>query len=543
MKKNIISFVSILLIVGCESNSNKLEWEKYDETFEIIESKKNDNKRLQFKYIQAVDGNKNKWFEPISSELSEFDEFNYNKLKPLIFEKSIPEIQQSIISEKLTYELLVKFYLHRIKKIEFNRNSFLNSIISLNPNIIEEAKKSDKIKPSSVYSIHGIPILLKDNINFSNLPTTAGASIFKDNYTGNSKVVNKLKENGALILGKTNLSEWAYYFCSGCPLGYSAIGGQTLNPYGRKKFESGGSSSGSGAAIAANLASVSLGTETSGSILSPSSLNSLVGLKPTVGLISRSGIIPISSSFDTAGPMTKNVIDNIIVFKNSMGYDKEDPMSKSEIDMDLNKIFNAKIKGKRFAVFKNLMDQELYKESIKKIIKHEGIIVELEPEKVDFSGFGKILDYDMKKDLNNYIKKHVNDELKIESVDDIVKFNSDDSLIRSPYGMTRFLGMAKNKILENDHIELKKKLKKNAEKFFLNILKDNQVDAVLSINNYHASYAAAANYPCLTIPMGYKNSGEPQNLTFISTSFNENLLYEVGYAFEKITKKRIPPKL
>ena len=119
---------------------------------------------------------------------------------------------------------------------------------------VMEAYESDKTKPSSIYSIHGIPILLKDNINFSNLPTTAGASIFKDNYTGNSKVVNKLKENGALILGKTNLSEWAYYFCSGCPLGYSAIGGQTLNPYGRKKFESGGSSSGSGAAIAANLA-------------------------------------------------------------------------------------------------------------------------------------------------------------------------------------------------------------------------------------------------------------------------------------------------
>ena len=137
MKKNIISFVLILLVLGCERNSNKIEWEKYNETFEIIESKKNDNKRLQFKYIQAVDGNKNKWFEPISSEFSEFDEFTYNKLKPLIFEKSIPEIQQSIISEKLTYELLVKFYLHRIRKIEFNKNSFLNSIISLNPNIIE----------------------------------------------------------------------------------------------------------------------------------------------------------------------------------------------------------------------------------------------------------------------------------------------------------------------------------------------------------------------------------------------------------------------
>ena len=543
MKKKIISVVCIAWLVGCQTNSHNIEWKKYDETFEINESKKNNNKRLQFKYIQPIEGDKNKWFESIGSEQSELDEYTYNKLKPLIFEKSIPEIQQSILNEKLTYELLVRFYLHRIKKIEFDKNKFLNSIISINPNIIQEAKKKDKTKPNSMYSMHGIPLLLKDNINFSNLPTTAGALIFKNNYTDDSKVVNKLKENGALILGKTNLSEWAYYFCSGCPLGYSAIGGQTLNPYGRKKFESGGSSSGSGAAIAANLASVSLGTETSGSILSPSSLNSLVGLKPTVGLVSRSGIVPISSSFDTSGPMTKNVIDNIIVFKNIIGFDKDDPMSKNEIDIDLNKIFNATIKGKRFAVFKNLLDQELYSKSVAKIVEQGGIIIELKPEKVDFSGFGKILDYDMKKDLDRYIKKYINTELKIKNVDDIVKFNSQDSTIRAPYGMKRFLGMAQNNIFEEEYDKLKTKVKKNAQKFFLNSLKNNQVDAVLSINNYHAGYAAAANYPCLTIPMGYKKSGEPQNLTFISKSFNETILYEIGYVFEKITKKRIPPKL
>ena len=145
------------------------------------------------------------------------------------------------------------------------------------------------------------------------MPTTTGAFALENNKnTEDAFIVTKLKENGALILGKANLSEWAYYFCSGCPVGYSAIGGQTLNPYGRKIFETGGSSSGSGVTVAANFAVAAVGTETSGSILSPSSQNSVVGLKPTIGLLSRTGIVPISSTLDTPGPLTKSVTDNAI---------------------------------------------------------------------------------------------------------------------------------------------------------------------------------------------------------------------------------------
>ena len=161
---------------------------------------------------------------------------------------------------------------------------------------LKEAREKDKTKPESIFSLHGIPVLLKDNINYDGLATTAGSIALNNNISQNAFVVDKLINEGALILGKTNLSEWAYYFCNNCPSGYSAKGGQTLNPYARKKFDSGGSSSGSGAAISANFSSVSLGSETSGSILSPSSANSIVGLKPTIGLVSRSGIVPISST-------------------------------------------------------------------------------------------------------------------------------------------------------------------------------------------------------------------------------------------------------
>ena len=533
----------ISLIIGCQTNSNDIKWKEFDQSNLIDESKKNINKRLQFKFIQPLFNKKNKWFEGIEEALRDFDERSYERLKPLIIERSIPEIQQNILSGNLTYELLTKFFLYRIRKIEFDNNKFLNSIISINQNIIKEAKEKDRKKPKSIYSLHGIPILLKDNINFSNLPTTGGALAFKKNYADDAHVVKNLKASGALIIGKTNLSEWAYYFCSGCPLGYSAIGGQTLNPYGRKVFESGGSSSGSGVAIASNFAPVALGTETSGSILSPSSLNSIVGMKPTVGLISRSGIIPISSTFDTSGPMTKNVIDNALVFNASMGFDPKDPMSKNKINININEILKANLVGKKFAVFKNLINEKLYKESINIIIENGGEIIEFEPQKVDFSGFVKILDYDMKFDLNKYIENYVDNKLKIKNVHDIIDFNLRDTIFRSPYGMKRFLGMSKNKISKSEYLNLKNKLRKNAQIFFFNSLKNDSVDAILSINNYHASFAAAANYPCLTLPMGYKDSGEPQNLTLISSSLNEYLLYEIGYAFEKITKKRIPPNL
>ena len=170
-----------------------------------------------------------------------------------------------------------------------------------------------------------MPIFLKDNINASGMATTAGAVALQNNITDDAFIVKQLKSKGALILGKANLSEWAYFFCGDCPSGYSAIGGQTLNPYGRRIIDTGGSSSGSGVSVAANFCAAAVGSETSGSILSPASQNSAVGLKPTVGLLSRSGIIPISSTLDTAGPITRNVTDNAIMLDAMFGEDISDP--------------------------------------------------------------------------------------------------------------------------------------------------------------------------------------------------------------------------
>ncbi|MGK0414542.1 MAG: amidase [Polaribacter sp.] len=291
----------------------------------------------------------------------------------------------------------------------------------------------------------GMPILLKDNINTKEMPTTAGAVALQRNFTkSDAFIVEKLKENGALILGKVNLSEWAYFFCSGCPVGYSAIGGQTLNPYGRAVFETGGSSSGSGAAVAANFAVAAVGTETSGSITSPSSQNSVVGLKPTIGVFSRTGIVPISSTLDTPGPMTKNVIDNAIFMNAMLGFDKDDKASK-EIETDyLQNGFRNNFEGKKLGVLKTLLSDSIYALTVDQLKKAGAEILEITPPKISFDGFLTLLNIDMKYDLPTYLKNHADKSIFVKNVTDVVEFNKKDSLLRAPYGQQLFEGILKD---------------------------------------------------------------------------------------------------
>ena len=266
------------------------------------------------------------------------------------------------------------------------------NLFSLNSSIIEEARDKDKKRPKnlSVNSIYGMPILLKDNINAKGMVTTAGAAALMKNTTEDSFLSQQLKSSGALILGKANLSEWAYFFCGDCPSGYSAVGGQTFNPYGRKTLDTGGSSSGSAVAVAANFCAAAIGSETSGSILSPASQNAGVGLKPTIGTVSRSGIIPISSTLDTAGPITKTIIDNILVFNAIIGYDDKDFKSTPTSKIDLKTVLNTSFKGKRFGAIKELLNDSLYSKAIKLLEKFTPKIVILDVwlEGSDMDGLG-----------------------------------------------------------------------------------------------------------------------------------------------------------
>lgn len=546
MHKTLLILGIFFLVISCKKKELPIVFIPYDETSVIAEQQNHDLKRMQLKLIQSKYLDMNEVFKPFEEDLAYFSEEDYFNLKPFIIEKDIPFIQDAVSRGILTYEKITLFYLYRIRKFESEHNLALNAIISLNPTALEEARKMDKNRPeNTTYTLYGLPILLKDNINTRGMPTTAGAFALKENkITEGAFIVQKLKENNALILGKANLSEWAYYFCSGCPVGYSAIGGQTLNPYGRKVFETGGSSAGSGVSVAANFAVAAVGTETSGSILSPSSKNSVVGLKPTVGLLSRTGIVPISSTLDTPGPMTKNVIDNAIFLAAMTGKDSNDNATKnSKMDVDyLKELTNSSLSGKRFGVLKQLLTDSIYLKTINLIEKAGGIMIEIEPPQVRLNGFLTLLNMDMKHDLPLYLSKYADKKIAIASVQEVIDINLLDTLKRAPYGQQLFEGIVMDTTSNESFQKIKQQLHKDGVTFFKIPMEEHNLDVVLSINNYHAGYAAVAKYPCLTVPMGYQKSGEPISLTFIAPSFQEQKLLQLGYAFEQLTKVRKLPK-
>jgi amidase len=376
-----------------------------------------------------------------------------------------------------------------------------------------------------------MPILLKDNINTAEMKTTAGALALVENQPSeDAQIVKNLKSNGAIILGKVNLSEWANFLCAGCPNGYSAIGGQTLNPYGPRELDTGGSSSGSAVSVAVNYAVGAVGSETSGSILSPASQQSLVGLKPTVKKLSQEGIVPISSTLDTPGPITRTVEDNAILYSAML--------NKSTNNLEIKKVKPAAL---RLGAFKPYMQDSLYNRSID-MLKEKGVHIEiLEPEQMDFNGFLALLNGDMKRDLKTYLQSYTTDSIKVRSVADVVKFNKIDSVLHIPYAQARLDGILEQDLTDAELDSVRQKLIISGKTYFNKMLDPLDLDAIVSINNYNAGQAAVAKYPAITLPMGYKESGEPMGITFIAKSDREELLLGIAQFYEKLSKFRIEP--
>ena len=539
MRKVIIFFFAFIL--SCSDNPI-IVWENYDESQEIEENSNHKISRMRYKRLQSLTKDRNEIFKPFYDFLKSYDIVYHDSIKDLIINQDISSIQSHISKGRFNYEDLVKFYIYRIYKFEMDTDLYLNSIISLNSEIINEAKELDrKNKPDNL--LYGIPILVKDNINVEGMVTSAGASVFRKNFIdNNARVIDNLKKNNVLILGKLNMSEWAYYFCRPCPVGYSSLGGQTLNPYGRKVFESGGSSSGSGVSIAANFAAASIGTETSGSILSPSSKNSLVGLKPTIGSVSRSGIVPISSFFDTSGPMTTNVYDNALLFNSMIGYDDEDKLSYRADKIDLEEMKNFNPKNIVAGISSNYLNDSLITIALNDL-KIIGILNTVyNPKQYLSPSFRSILTSDMKRDLPKYISKYANKAIQVLNVTDIIEFNNKDTLINAPYGQYLFNQIKKDKVSDFELNQMKINTKSLATNYLNKIMINYDFDIFISVDNSMAGIAAAAHFPALTIPMGYRNDGQPSNITFITTSKNEQLLYNIAYRYEKQSKRRVAPK-
>lgn len=543
--KKIYFLLLFVAAAACNKRSVSLPtWQRYDQSQQLAESQKNESARMQYKLIQSKLRDRNEIWENAESQLRDFTEEEYAELYPLIYNRDIPFLQQAIAEGKLTYKQLTQWYMFRIVKFESDVDKFTNSIISINPNAVTEAIEKDKNKKnSSNHPIFGMPIIVKDNIGLNGTATTAGAAALLTNFADDAFIVSRIKQKGGIIIAKANLSEWANFLCGVCPNGYSAVGGQTLNAYGRKTIDTGGSSAGSGVSMAVNYAAAAVGTETSGSILSPSSQSSLVGLKPTIGLLSRGGIVPISSTLDTPGPMTRNIMDNAILLDAMTGEDPADAATKNNPKEKIyfETVKEGSLKGFRFGAFKNFLSNELYQAAIEKIKTQGGEVIEFDAPNVQLENFLSLLNGDMFVDLPAYLKTYAGKEVIVKSNADVMAFNLQDSTVRSPYGQARFEGVVNEKVQGEELNEVRTKLHQAGMNYFNTPMDSLNLDAVLSINNYSAGFAAVAKYPALTVPMGYGKNGEPFGITFISRPFEESKLLRWGYAFEQAVQARRNP--
>lgn len=486
-----------------------------------------------------------------------------------INELTINELQNLVKSGKLTYSELAQMYLDRIKNLD-KSGPVLNAIIELNPDALAIAGKMDEEFKSGKWRgpMHGIPVLIKDNIDTADkMLTSAGSLALLDNHASvDATIVKKLREAGAVILGKTNLSEWANFRSTRSSSGWSSRGGQTKNPYLLDRSPC-GSSSGSGVAVSANLCAVAIGTETDGSIACPASMNGVVGIKPTIGLVSRSGIIPISKSQDTAGPLTRTVTDAAILLTAISGSDPNDDatLRNTQSPKDYSKYLDANgLKGKRIGIEKTMLKRhegidKILKEALSQMEKCGATIVEVEfMHKTE--EFGKaesdILHFEFKDGLNRYLS---NANSKMKSLKDIINFNLQNEPEAMPYFKQEILvksealGSMESKEYQAALVKIE-----TFRKFINKLFEDQKLDALcgpatgtawcndLINGDFWTGYgaytpAAIAGYPSITVPMGFV-SELPVGLSFVGKAFGEPEIIAIGYAYEQFSQYRKQPQ-
>jgi amidase len=484
-------------------------------------------------------------------------------------EMSIAEMQKLMRENKLSARKLTEFYIDQIKTIDENGPA-LKSVIELNPDALDIADAMDKERKNGKLRgpMHGIPILIKDNINTADkMQTTAGSIALEGNIAAtDSFIVKKLRESGAVILGKTNLSEWANFRSTRSSSGWSSRGGQTKNPYVLDRSPC-GSSSGSGVAVAANLCAVAIGTETNGSIACPASMNGVVGIKPTVGLVSRAGIIPISETQDTAGPFGRTVADAAALLGAIAGIDPEDPgryTSTEAFPTDYTKFLNRDaLKGKRIGVEKSFLKQHeeidsLLKKSLDQMRSQGAEIVELEFIKIQQNDGAEstLLQFEFKDGVNRYL---ASSNSKVKSLKALIEFNKANKEKAMPYFQQELFETSQEKG-DLESAEYKNALAKiNKVADLLNAEFDkNKLDALCGpatgaswcidpVNgDFWTGYgtygpAAIAGFPSVTVPMGTV-SELPVGISFLGKSFSEPELIGIAFAYEQVSKNRSAPQ-
>ncbi|OPG15852.1 amidase family protein [Ferroacidibacillus organovorans] len=470
---------------------------------------------------------------------------------------SIESLQKDMQQNRLTSYELVAAFAERVAAHD-KLGAGVNAVAEWNPDAfsIAAALDGERQRTGARGPLHGIPILIKDNVDTADhMHTSAGSLALAESYAlEDAEVARRLRAAGAVLLGKTKMTEWANFMAEGMPSGYSSRGGQVNNPYGPGAFDVGGSSSGSGAAIAAGFAVAAIGTETSGSILSPSSENMLVGIKPTVGLVSRYGIIPIAYSQDTAGPMAKTVADAALLLQAIVGYDPRDPATGAAgATPDYRMcLLERGLEGVRLGVpragyYEHLSAEQaaVMERAIEDVRRLGAVVIDpIELSAKRENGY-EVLLYEFKSALNSYLRK-VDPRLPVHSLKELIAFNDADKERMLRYGQAILLASEETSgsLTDPDYLKARlRDLRYAREEGIDHVLREHALDALLFPANYGAAIAAKAGYPSITVPGGKLENGCPFGVTFTSTAFTEAKLIRMAYAYEQGTMHRVAPDL
>ena len=487
---------------------------------------------------------------------------------------SLAQLARQMASGKLTARCLTESYLERIEQID-RRGPRLNSIIETNPEALAtaEALDAERQEKGPRGPLHGIPIVIKENIDTADqMSTTAGSlALLGSHAPQDAFLVQRLRQAGAIILAKANLSEWANFRSTHSSSGWSSRGGQTRNPYALDRNPC-GSSSGSAVAVAANLCAAAVGTETDGSIICPSQTNGIVGLKPTLGLVSRAGVIPIAHSQDTAGPMARSVADVAILLGAMTGVDPRDPAtaaSAGNFHSDYTQFLKrGGLKGVRLGVARNYFGFDARVDAIMETclaaLKKLGAEL-IDPANIETEEkFGPteldVLYYEFKHDLNAYLAS-LGAAAPVKSLAEIIAFNEGHKDTAMPYfGQERMLEAEKKGPLSEEAYQkaLENNLKLSREDGIDKVLREHKLDAILApaggpawltdlVNGDHSggggssSAAAVAGYPNITVPAGHI-FGLPVGISFFASAWQEPVLLRIAHAFERATQARQQPR-
>jgi len=486
-------------------------------------------------------------------------------------EYDVAALQAAMQSGELRSQDIVGYYLAEIARID-HAGPELRSIIEINPDAMQIAADLDEERTASGPRgpLHGIPVVLKANIDTGDrMHTTAGSlALATHRAPDDAFLVSRLRDAGAVILAKANLSEWANFRSARSSSGWSSIGGQTKNPYDPRRNPC-GSSSGSAVAVAANLTALAIGTETDGSIVCPAGINGVVGIKPSLGLVSRDGIIPIAHSQDTAGPLTRTVADAAILLNAISAADPSDPASASRPDGDEDYaagLSAAALEGKRIGVLRSYWGagddpkaEAVFERAIE-LIRAAGAEI-VDPIELDVSDLwdaeDEVLNYEFKADLNAYLQSS---GAPVESLADVIRFNAENAEKVMPFFGQETMEAAQEKgpLSDPQYLYALAESKRISQTAIDTALSENSLDAIVAPANSAAwltdhvngdttfglsssSYAAVSGYPSVTVPAGFVH-GLPIGVSFIAGAYSDKSLIDIAYAFERASEARRAPE-